>query len=63
MIKKIIVGCVCAMMFMPAFAAVDKNAVARAEKYLNSITGLTGEFVQTRHAGAIDFRRTGFVFL
>ena len=30
-----------------ANAAVDDAAVARAEKYLNSITGLNGDFVQT----------------
>ncbi len=67
MIKKIIVGCVCAMMFMPAFAAVDKNAVARAEKYLNSITGLTGEFVQTasgkQQKGTFSMLRPGRVRL
>lgn len=30
-----------------AHAAVDDALVARAEKYLNSITGLSGDFVQT----------------
>lgn len=30
-----------------SYAAVDNALVARAEKYLNGITGLTGDFVQT----------------
>ena len=33
--------------FNSSFAAVDTALVARAEKYLNGITGLTGDFVQT----------------
>ena len=32
-----------------SFAAVDSNLVTSAEKYLNSITGLTGDFVQTNN--------------
>ena len=30
-----------------SMAAVDNALVGRAEKYLNGITGLTGDFVQT----------------
>ena len=33
-----------------AYAAVDSALVARAEKYLNGITGLSGDFVQTSGA-------------
>ena len=28
------------------FASVDASVVARAEKYLNAVTGITGDFVQ-----------------
>lgn len=38
---------ICALMVTNAHADVDKNLVARAEKYLNSVTGLTGDFTQT----------------
>jgi outer membrane lipoprotein-sorting protein len=37
-----------------AFAAVDKNLVTRAEKYLNSITGLAGGFIQTANGKSTD---------
>ena len=50
-----------------AFAAVDKTLVTRAEKYLNSITGLTGDFVQTnngnRETGTFSMLRPGRVRL
>ena len=36
-----------AMLCMPVLAAVDSKLVEQAEKYLNSITGLDGTFVQT----------------
>ena len=39
-----IILCMCTI---PAHAAVDNNLVNSAEKYLNSITGLSGEFIQT----------------
>ena len=35
------------MYMISAHAAVDNNLVNSAEKYLNSITGLSGEFIQT----------------
>ncbi len=45
--KKIFVA-IFMLCFMPmAYAAVDDKLVQSAEKYLNSVTGLTGEFVQT----------------
>ncbi len=50
-----------------AVAAVDKNLVGAAEKYLNSVTGLTGDFVQTagsRHdKGTFSMLRPGRVRL
>ena len=50
-----------------AFAAVDKTLVASAEKYLNSVTGLTGDFVQTnngkREKGTFSMLRPGRVRL
>lgn len=39
-----IIFCVCTI---SAHAAVDNNLVNSAEKYLNSITGLSGEIIQT----------------
>lgn len=44
--KKIIIAMMLAIPF-GANAAVDASLVSRAEKYLNSVTGLTGNFVQT----------------
>ena len=45
--KKLLVFVLSLFMFAPSFAAVDTALVARAEKYLNGITGLSGDFVQT----------------
>ncbi len=39
-----IILCMCTI---SAYAGVDSNLVNSAEKYLNSITGLSGEFIQT----------------
>ncbi len=50
-----------------AFAAVDSGLVGKAEKYLNSVTGLTGNFVQTangnQQAGDFYMLRPGRVRL
>lgn len=50
-----------------ANAAVDKKLVSSAEKYLNSITGLNGNFVQTangkQQAGVFSMLRPGRVRL
>ena len=50
-----------------ANAAVDKKLVDQAEKYLNSITGLNGNFVQTangkQQAGVFSMLRPGRVRL
>lgn len=44
--RKIFILLAC-MFIAPAYAAVDANLVGAAEKYLNGITGLHGDFVQT----------------
>ena len=50
-----------------SYAAVDNALVARAEKYLNGITGLSGDFVQTSGArtdrGTFSMLRPGRVRL
>ena len=55
------------LMTMPGFAAVDATAVDAAEKYLNSITGLTGDFIQTSNGrqekGVFSMLRPGRVRL
>ncbi len=51
---KFIMGVLIAMMPFMASASVDSSAVSRAEKYLNSITGLSGDFEQTSFAGSED---------
>ena len=45
--KKIFFAVLAISMFGAANAALDNKLVADAEKYLNSITGLEGVFVQT----------------
>ncbi len=68
-IKYIIISTVlCALCSVNSlYAAVDKNLVGRAEKYLNSITGLTGDFVQTnngkKEVGEFSMLRPGRVRL
>ena len=59
---------VCAVFFSySAFADVDAGFVNRAEKYLNSITGLAGDFVQTANGkqekGTFSMLRPGRVRL
>lgn len=57
----------CVFMFGGAYAATDVALVRRAEKYLNSITGLTGEFVQNANGktetGTFSMLRPGRVRL
>lgn len=50
--KKIFAFVLCSVFVMPAFGAVDKKFVASAEKYLNSVTGMQGDFVQTSNGRA-----------
>ena len=45
---------VCLLVSGIANAAVDKNLVVNAEKYLNSITGLNGGFTQTSNGKTQD---------
>ena len=57
----------CVLCATSAFGAVDANLVARAEKYLNSVTGLSGDFVQTNNGknetGTFSMLRPGRVRL
>lgn len=48
--KKIIICILCSVFCLPAFAEVDKKYVKSAEKYLNSVTGLDGDFIQTSNS-------------
>jgi len=65
--KRFLIACVCALIANSSFAAVDTTLIARAEKYLNSVTGLTGDFVQTnngrREQGTFSMLRPGRVRL
>ena len=48
--KKILLAIVGILICGASYAAVDNALVDRAEKYLNAITGLSGDFVQTSGA-------------
>ena len=65
--KRILVAIVLVFMSLGAFAATDSALVVAAEKYLNSITGLTGDFVQTnkgkKEQGTFSMLRPGRVRL
>ncbi len=65
--KKIMVAFVMSILASGAFAAVDNDLVVRAEKYLNSLTGLNGNFVQTNkgkaEVGTFSMLRPGRVRL
>ncbi len=50
MLKKFWVIFIVAFVAQGAFAGVDSKLVDKAEKYLNSVTGLAGTFVQTANA-------------
>lgn len=67
MFRKIFTVAMCVMCVMPVHAAVDKALIKNAEKYLNSITGLSGDFVQTsgrrRDKGTFSMLRPGRVRL
>ena len=45
--KKFLVMCLCALVNMGAWADVNLELINKAESYLNSVTGLTGKFMQT----------------
>lgn len=65
--KKIIIALAVFVCFGGARGAVDDTLVASAEKYLNSITGLAGDFVQTasgkQQSGTFAMLRPGRVRL
>ena len=65
--KKIIVTILCCVIGVSAGATVDKTLVQNAEKYLNSITGLHGEFIQSANGktqkGTFSMLRPGRVRL
>jgi len=65
--KKFFVGILLSFCCVHAFGAVDGALVTRAEKYLNSITGLSGGFVQTNNGrqeqGTFSLLRPGRVRL
>lgn len=68
MIKKFLLAMIgCLFLAGGAFAAVDKNMVKKAETYLNSITGLTGDFDQIangkKESGVFSMLRPGKVRL
>lgn len=67
MIKKLFLALSVFVFPVVASAAVDASYVASAEKYLNSITGLTGTFVQTANGkqerGTFSMLRPGRVRL
>lgn len=65
--KKILFVLLCGLVALDVKAAVDKNLVVRAEKYLNSITGLQGDFNQVANGkterGTFSMLRPGRVRL
>lgn len=65
--KKILFILLCGLVALDVNAAVDKNLVVRAEKYLNSITGLQGDFNQVANGkteqGTFSMLRPGRVRL
>lgn len=65
--KRFLIAFVCALVANSCMAAVDTNLVTRAEKYLNSMTGLTGDFVQINNGkkqqGTFSMLRPGRVRL
>ncbi|MBQ6736003.1 MAG: outer membrane lipoprotein carrier protein LolA [Alphaproteobacteria bacterium] len=65
--KRFLIAFAGVMFITSGFAAVDTNLVTRAEKYLNSVTGLTGDFVQINNGkkqqGTFSMLRPGRVRL
>lgn len=64
---KKILGLIAVLFSINAYAAIDETLVNEAEKYLNSITGLSGQFVQTangrKEQGTFSMMRPGRVRL
>ena len=67
MMRKFFVVILCALFSLSANAAVNKKYVQSAEKYLNSVTGLAGDFIQTSNGkvakGLFSMLRPGRVRL
>lgn len=67
MLKKIILIVFCSLFSVNVYASVDVKLVGQAEKYLNSVTGLSGNFVQTSNGrqekGIFSMLRPGRVRL
>ena len=65
--KKIFVAILSLFVSWTSYAAVNATLVERAEKYLNGVTGLTGDFIQTSGArvdrGTFSMLRPGRVRL
>lgn len=67
MLKKFVLSICCVFLSVSAFADIDSKLITSAEKYLNSITGLTGDFIQTSNGrqekGVFSMLRPGRVRL
>jgi len=65
--KKIFLALICSVMCLNSWAGVDKALISNAEKYLNSITGLKGNFVQVSNGkkenGVFSMLRPGRIRL
>lgn len=65
--KKFLCACLFMLVSLSVYADVDNKLVSRAEDYLNSVTGLTGDFVQTangkQQSGMFSMLRPGRVRL
>ena len=65
--KKILIVFLTLLFTVPVNAAVEKKYVQSAEKYLNSVTGLSGDFIQTSNGkvakGLFSMLRPGRVRL
>lgn len=65
--KKFLCACLFMLVSLSVYADVDTKLVSKAEEYLNSVTGLTGDFVQTangkQQSGMFSMLRPGRVRL
>ena len=65
--KKFLCACLFMLVSLSVYADVDNKLVVKAEEYLNSVTGLTGDFVQTangkQQSGEFSMLRPGRVRL
>ena len=65
--KKFLCACLFMLVSLSVYADVDTKLVSKVEEYLNSVTGLTGDFVQTangkQQSGEFSMLRPGRVRL